>query len=227
MHALFRRLIPIVVALMLLTPVAAFARSETAAQLVELVFSDDDSSVKITETIESTARVSFTYDGQDYVMKVPVTIDIDETIPIADSVSATDAAARVGAFAIEVIGMVEGVSIEIGYYDFEAAEHHKLVVVDFSLTNLSDESRVFSYWLRNYENWTHGEGVIGLDDMGRSFRPERLIGCEEVNPGSTEKCTVVFEVGENVTIEQLEVYAIGKGVVPIPESEGDEEEEES
>ena len=49
MHSSYRRLIPFVVALLLLTPVAVFAQTETAAQLVELVFSDDESSVSIEE----------------------------------------------------------------------------------------------------------------------------------------------------------------------------------
>ena len=220
MYALFRRLIPIVVVLMLLTPVAVFARSETAARLVELVFSNDDSSVKITETIESTARVSFTHDGQDYVMKVPVTIEIDETIPIADSESATDAAARVGVFAIVVAGMAERDAIEIGYSTLEAGEDNKLVAVGFSLTNLSDESR-------DFDDLFSGEQVVGLDDMGRRFEAERIFGCEEVNPGSTVDCIVVFEVAENVTIMQIEVYAIDKRVVPIPEAEEEEDQEES
>ena len=223
MRTLIRRSLTLVVLLLLLTPVAMLAQSETARQIVELIFSEDDSSVKITETIESTARVSFTHDGQDYVMKVPVTIDIDETIPIADSVSATDAAARVGVFAIVVAGTSESNSMEIGYSTLQAGEENKLVAVDFNLTNLSDESMKFAFWYRRFGgDWPSGERVIGLDDMGRRFEPEGFFGCVEVNPGSTEKCTVVYEVGESVTIVQLEVYAIDRRVVPVPEVEEDE-----
>ena len=69
MHSLFRRLIPVAVVLLLLTPVAVFAQTETAAQLIDLVFSDDESSVQIEETIESVARVTFTHDGKNYVVK--------------------------------------------------------------------------------------------------------------------------------------------------------------
>ena len=226
MRTLIRRSLTLVVLLLLLTPVAILAQSETARQIVELIFSEDDSSVKITETIESTARVSFTHDGQDYVMKVPVTIDIDETVPIADSVSATDAAARVGVFVITVIETVEGNSMEIGYDTLQAGEENKLVAVDFNLKNLSDETMKFAFWFRRFPEQSHGERVFGLDDMGRHFEPEKIFGCAEVNPGSTEKCTVVFEVGENVTIVQLEVYSMDRGVVPIPEVEEEEEEQE-
>lgn len=217
MRTLIRRSLTIVALLLILTPVAIFAQSETARQLVELVFSEDDSSVSITETINSIARVTFTHDGQDYVMKVPVTIDIDETIPITDSVSATDAAARVGVFAITVTATVERDSIEIGYSTLEAGEDSKLVAVGFSLTNLSDEAREF-------DDLFSGEQVIGIDDMGRRFEAERTFGCGEVNPGSTVDCIVVFEVAESVTIVQLEVYATDKRVVPVPEVEEEEEE---
>ena len=226
MRTLIRRSLFLVAFLLILTPVAIFAQSETARQIVELVFSENDSSVKITETIESNARVSFTHDGQDYVMKVPVTIDIDESIPIADSVSATDAAARVGVFAIVVAGTSESNSMEIGSSTLGAGEGNKLVAVDFNLTNLSDKTMEFAYWFRRLHTDSHGERVFGLDDMGRRFEPELIFGCAEVNPGSTEKCIVVFEVGESVTIVQLEVYAIDKGVVPVPEVEEEEDEED-
>lgn len=146
-------------------------------------------------------------------MKVPVTIDIDGTIPITDSVSATDAAARVGEFAIVVTRMVERDAIEIGYCEHEAAEGHKLVAVSFSLTNLGEISRDFD------SGWSD---VFGLDELGRRFEAERTYGCSDINPGSTADCIVVFDVAENVTIVQLEVYATDKRVVPIPE---DEEEE--
>ena len=210
MRTLIRRSLFLVAFLLILTPVAIFAQSETARQIVELVFSENDSSVKITETIESNARVSFTHDGQDYVIKVPITIDIDESIPIADSVSATDAAARVGVFAFTVVETVEGNSIEIGNSTWEAREDNKLVAVGLSLTNLSDESRDFAPQIRPGYVGYDGELVIGLDDTGRRFEAKRIIGCVDVNPGSTVDCIVVFEVAENVTIVQLEVYAIDK-----------------
>ncbi len=225
MRTIVRRSLFLVAMLLILTPVAIFAQSETARQFVELVFSEDESSVSITETISSSARVSFTHDGQDYVMRVPVTIEIDETIPIADSVSATDSAARVGVFAFTVVETVEGNSMKIGYDTLQAGDENKLVAVDFNLTNLSDETMEFAHWFRTYGDHSHGERVFGLDDMGRRFEPEMIFGCAEVNPGSTEKCTVVFEVGESVTIVQLEVNAIDKGVVPVSAAEEKEDAE--
>ena len=225
MRTLTRRhiLIPIVIA-MLLIPAVAFAQSDAADRLVELIFSEDDSEVSITENIQSTARVTFTHDGQDYIMSVPVDIAIDETIPIADSVSATSTAARVGVYAIEVTAVEETTDeIEVGYRSVEPASD-KLIGVWFNLTNLSDATQEF-------DDIFDRETVFGIDDMGRRFEMAELLGCDEVNPGSTVECVAAFDVEEGVTITEIEVHAMDERVITLPEedeeSEEDDEEEET
>ena len=221
MRTLIRRSLTLVALLLILTPVVIFAQSETARQLVELVFSEDDSSVSITETINSTARVTFTHDGQDYVIKVPVTIDIDETILIADSVSSTDAAARVGVFAIEILSVTEPEEVERGYTTVEpSSDDHKLIAVEFRLTNVDDEPRQLLW---------HGS-ISGIDDLGRLFEDAELLGedsssCEEVNPGESTECVVVFDVSTDVSIVSLEVRIEDKRVLPLPNIEEEEAEE--
>ena len=223
MRTLARRriLIPIVI-VMLLIPAVAFAQSDAADRLVELIFSEDDSEVSITENIQSTARVTFTHDGQDYILSVPVDIAIDETIPIADSVSATSTAARVGVYAIEVTAVEETTDeIEVGYRSVEPASD-KLIVVRFNLTNLSDAAQEFG-------DIFDRETVFGIDDMGRHFEMAKLLGCDEVNPGSTVECVAAFDVEEGVTITDIEVRAMDERVITLPddgeESEEDDEEE--
>ncbi|MCY3784669.1 MAG: hypothetical protein OXG79_12925 [Chloroflexi bacterium] len=211
---------------MLLIPAAAFAQSDAADRLVELIFSEDDSEVSITENIQSTARVTFTHDGQDYIMSVPVDIAIDETIPIADSVSATSAAARVGVYAIEVTAVEETTEeIEVGYSSVEpSSDDNKLVGVSFNLTNLSDSAQEFSDIFDN-------EKVFGIDDLGRRFEMAKLLGCDEVNPGGMVECIAAFDVEESVTITEIEVHAMDERVITLPgedeESDEDDEEEES
>ena len=219
MRTLARRriIIPIVI-VMLLIPAVAFAQSDAADRLVELIFSEDDSEVSITENIQSTARVTFTHDGQDYIMNVPVDIAIDETIPIADSVSATSTAARVGVYAIEVTAVEETTDeIEVGYRSVEPVSD-KLVGVWFNLTNLSDAAQEFG-------DIFDRETVFGIDDMGRHFEMAKLLGCDEVNPGSTVECVAAFDVEEGVTITDIEVRAMDERVITLPE-EGEESEED-
>ncbi len=222
MRTLVRRRLLIPVAMLLvLIPAVAFAQSDAAGRLVELIISEDESSVSITENIQSTARVTFTHDGQDYVMSVPVAIAIDETIPIADSVSATSAAARVGIYAIEVTAVDETtVQIEVGYSSVEpSSDENKLIGVWFNLTNLSDSAQEFDRIFRDEE-------VFGIDDLGRRFEMARLLGCDEVNPGGTVGCIAAFDVEKSVTISQIEVHAIDERVITLPDADDEADENE-
>lgn len=224
MRTLARRriLIPLAI-LLLLIPAAAFAQSDAADRLVELIFSEDDSEVSITENIQSTARVTFTHDGQDYIMSVPVDIAIDETIPIADSVSATSNAARVGVYAIEVTAVDETTeAIEVDFRSVQpSSDENKVVAVRFSLTNLSDTAQEFDSIFR-------GEAVVGIDEMGRRFETAKLLGCDEVNPGSAVACVAAFDVEKSVTITKIEVHALDERVIALPgeDEESDEDEED-
>ncbi|MDE2815195.1 MAG: hypothetical protein OXM03_06465 [Chloroflexota bacterium] len=221
MRTLFRRSLVLVVLLLLLTPVAILAQSETARQIVELIFSEDESSVHLEETISSVARVAFSHDGKNYVVKAPVTINVDTTIPLADSVSATSSASRVGVFVVEILRVTEPEEVERGYTTVEpSGDDHKLVAVEFRLTNLDDEPRQLLW----------DGSITGIDDMGRSFEDAELLGedsssCEEVNPGESTECVVVFDVSSDVTFVGLEVRMEDKRVLPVPAVEDIEEEE--
>ena len=206
---------------LLLTPVALFAQSETARQIVELVFSDDKSSITLDDSVTSTAVVTFTHDGKDYQMKVPVTIEIDETIALQDSMSTTESAARVGVYVIEVAALAETTEkVEIGYSDFEpSSDEHKLAFVAFTLTNLSDSSKDFSAIFS-------GQTLFGIDDGGRRFENERILGCGEVNPGDKVKCIAVFNLISDVTLTKLEIHALDENTVALPEAQEYEEEED-
>ena len=210
MRTLIRRSLPLIVVLLLLTPVAVFAQSGAAARLVELVFSEDESSVHIEDTIQSVARVTFTHDGKTYVMKAPVTIELDSTIPLADSMSTTDTATRVGVFAVEILSLSE-----------PSEEGNKLVSLSFKLTNLDDEPQRLPY----------SDAVIGIDDLGRKFEVAKVLGsdgssCDEINPGESTECLAVFDVDADVDIVNIEFHVLDDRVLPVPAVEDSEEDEE-
>lgn len=222
MRTLIRRSLPLIVVLLLLTPVAVFAQSGAAARLVELVFSEDESSVHIEDTIQSVARVTFTHDGQTYVMKAPVTIEVDSTFPLTESILTTDIAARVGVFAVEILSVSEPEELEIGYTTIEPSEDgNKLVSVSFRLTNLDDEPQRLS----------SSKSVFGVDDLGRKFDTLRVLGsdgssCHEINPGESTECLAVFDVDPDVDIVNVEFHARDERVLPVPAVEDSEEDEE-
>ena len=212
MRNLIRRSFVLVILLLLLTPVAIFAQSETARQFVELIFSDDKSEVSISETIQSTARVTFTHDGKDYQMHVPVTIAIDDTVPLVESTSITDSISRVGVYDVEILRVSERTSeVTISYSTYAPTdEEHKLVFVVFDLTNLSTTSKDFG-------RYSSVELVVGLDETGRRFEMERLFECDEVNPSSTVRCVAMFNVRNTVTLTKVEIIALDENTLALPE----------
>ncbi len=212
MTSILRRSLIILAVLLLVTPAALFAQSETASEIIDLIFSDDESKITISETIETNARVAFTHDGQDYVIRVPVTIAVDETLPLLDNVSSTTSAARVGVFAIEVTGIDETEDeITVGYFDYAPSEGNKLVGVFFTLTNISQSPHRFA-------QWSSDGVVVGIDDLGQRYDTAELLGCEEVNPGSKVECLALFDVKLDVTLSSMDIQAIDQLTVTLEEA---------
>ncbi len=210
-----RRSIVVVVLLLLLTPVALFAQSETARQVVELIFSDNESSITLEDSVTSTALVTFTHDGKDYQMKVPVTIDISETIPLADSMTVTESTARVGVYGIEVVRVLETTDeLKFGYFDTykPSSDEHKLLLVIFALTNLSDTAK-------DFDSWFSDDTLLGIDDLGRQFENEKIVGCDEAHPGERIQCIAIFDVMKDITLAKIEVHALAERTVDVPEAQ--------
>lgn len=221
MRTVFRRSIASALVLLLLTPIVILAQSEKARQFIDLVFSDGGSAVHLKDTVQSTARVSFTHDGKSYTVKAPVTIDVDTKIPLAESVSAVDTASKIGAYAITIIKVSESEELD----DLEpSSESNKIIAVEFQVTNLADETRLifdrdWSFLAEKFER------IVAIDDLGRRFESLGILECEEteLNPGTTRDCTVAFDVNESVTLTSLEFYLMDKGAVTLPEVEEEEE----
>ena len=187
--------------------------------MVDLIFSDDESSITLEETVTSTALVTFTHDGKDYQMMVPVTIDIDETIPLTDSSSVTPSASRVGSFAVEVVGQIErSDEITISYSTYAPTDdNHKLVFVGVDVTNLSSRTRDFA-------SWRSAGRVVGVDAVGRSYEVEWLFDCDDINPGSTSRCVALFDIRQDITLTKIAFQVLDEGTFTLPEPTENEEE---
>ena len=197
---------------LLLVPAAVLAQDDIA-QIIELVFTDGGSKVAITDTFESVASVTVEVDGMQYLMKVPVTIDIDAMVPVTSSLMATKTSATVGPFALDVIALTESEDeVEVmvpGYMgeteeEFEpSVEGNKVVVVEFNMTNIGDE-----------EESLYSSSIQGIDDTGRLF-DETDFECETVNPGETGRCVIVFDVNTGVDIAGLDLEVQAHRTIPI------------
>lgn len=205
-----KSIIVAVLSLFFLIPAVVFAQDK----IIELVFSADGSQVSITDTFTTTAAVSMEVNGTQYLMKIPITVDIDSTLPLTSSMVTVENTTRVGSFGVEIIGTEESTdTVEVvipnlfgdSKEDFEPSQDgNKIVVVRFNLTNLGvEEDSLSSY------------SVQGLDDMGRLFEDEEF-GCETVNPGEVGRCVAVFDVVQAVDIVALDIEVPDHRQIPIP-----------
>ncbi len=196
--------------LLLLVPAVALAQDT----IVELVFSAGGSQVSITDSFTSTAAVSVEVNGTRYLMKVPISVNIDSTLPLTSSLVTVENMARVGSMGIEITGIQEATEeIEVvlpGPFedreeDFEpSVDGNKIVVVNFNITNLGvEEDSLGSY------------AAQGVDDTGRLFDEEKL-ECEYVNPGETGRCVMIFDVDQAVDIVALDIELPDHRQIPIP-----------
>ncbi len=196
--------------LLLLVPAVALAQDT----IVELVFSAGGSQVNITDTFTTTAAVSVEVNGTQYLMKVPITVDIDSTLPLTSSLVTVENTARVGSMGIEITGIqeaTEGIEVVVpGRYEdreeeFEpSADGNKIVVVSFNITNLGVEEDTLSSY-----------SVQGVDDTGRLFDEEGL-ECDYVNPGETGRCVMILDVDQAVDIVALDIELPDHRQIPIP-----------
>ena len=96
--------------------------------------------------------------------------------------------------------------------------------MSFRLTNLDDEPHQFLF----------SDAVIGIDDLGRQFGAENVLGsdgsfCGQINPGESTECHAIFDVDADVALVSIEFHVQDERVLPLPDvedSEDDEEEEE-
>lgn len=207
-----RRTAILLAAALLLIPVVVLAQ-DTISEAVELIFTDGGAQVGITDTIQSVAAVTVEVDGRQYLLKVPVTIDIDTAVPLTSSLVSIPAAAQVGPLGVEILEAAEYTEeTEItlpGTWgetkDVAPAEGNKLIAIDFSITNMgTDEDSLSSY------------NTKGVDDTGRLFE-EKEFSCEEINPGGNGRCAIVFDVPSDVNIASLDIEVTDHRQIAIPQ----------
>ncbi|MGI6209357.1 MAG: hypothetical protein ACOYEW_14240 [Anaerolineae bacterium] len=206
-----RSVIVTVVAILLLVPAIALAQG-TSSEPVELSFTDGGAQVGITDTIASVAAVTVELNGQQYLLKVPVTIDIDTAVPLTSSLVTVPASARVGQLGIEILEVEEFTEeTEVAFPGFwggekdlaPSSEENKLVVIGFNIINAGVERRSLD-----------GYNTQGVDETGRLFE-ETGFSCEDANPGGTGRCVAVFDVPSDVNIVALDIEVTDHRQIPI------------
>lgn len=198
---------------LLLVPVSVMAQDK----IVELVFSADGSKFTVKDTVDSVANVTVELNGTQYVVSVPIKIDIDATVPLSQSLTSVEDGRRVGQYAINILSNEEsdkdidvlmptpfGKSEE---KEFEPTEGKKMAVVRFEVANVGDEPLTL---------YTHQ--VKGVDDSGRLFE-EKDMACLAANPGESTECVIVFEIEQASHIAALDVEVTDHQQLAVPGAE--------
>lgn len=205
--------IVVVSCILLLVPVAVMAQDK----ITELVFSADGSKFTVKDTVDSVANVTMELSGTQYVVSVPIKIDIDATVPLSQSLTSVEDGRRVGQYEINIISNGEsdkdvdvlmptpfGKSEE---KEFEPTEGKKIAVVRFEVANVGGEPLTL---------YTHQ--VKGVDDGGRLFE-EKDLACLEANPGESTECVIVFEIEQAGHIAALDIEVVDHQQLAVPSVE--------
>ncbi len=202
--------------LLLLIPLVAVAQGDVD-DIIELVFTNKGAQIGVKDTITSVANVSIQLEGKEYLLQVPITVDIDATLPLTSSLVTVDSLSRVGGMAFQITDIEETTDeIEVvlpsPYSDEEeefepSVDGNKIVVIKFTTTNVGDE-----------EDRLWSSSIKGVDATGRLFE-EMEVQCDDMNPGETGRCVIVFDIDEAVDIVALDVEIMDHRQLPIPPME--------
>ncbi len=187
--------IPLISLTMLL--LVLIAAASAIAQSSDTSDNDASAALSIVETITTNAQVEITLNGQTHIITVPVTLNIDATRNLADSLLTAPATDRVGDLIWKIGSIVEH-DAEYQLSRFETvtpSPGNKLVVITSHLTNL--DSQPFTYWLKTSNRYAY-------DDLGNLY-DEADYTCEDINPGETRTCVSVFDVPTTANILGVDV----------------------
>lgn len=201
-------------ALALVLPAVAIGQD----QLVKLIFSSDGSKFTVKDTISSVGSVTLELNGAQYLMNVPIQIEIDATIPLTSSLVTAENVRRVGQLAITIVKSEES-SEDIDVLmpnpysgneeekEFEPSDGKKIVAVHFEVTNVGKESESI-----------YSPNIKGIDDAGRTIESVES-ACGKMNPGETTNCVIVFDIDADTNISALDVEVSDHQELAVPKPE--------
>lgn len=200
-----KRIPLIILNILLLSLIAVVGAS---AQTSETALDESSASLSIVETIPVTANVEVNINGEIYMLAIPVMVNIDAQQDLADALLAAQA--------IDVVGDLQWKITAISEYEEEfelsqfsivqpSSPDNKLVVIESDLTNLDDEP--FTYYAILSDGFAY-------DELGNLFAPTDQ-ACNEINPGVTQSCVLVFDVPKTSNILGMDVKVTDHKRIPF------------
>lgn len=180
-------LVSLFVLMLLATSVAASAQSNV-------------STGRIQETRTITAEVEINLNGETFLIQVPAEVTIDHQFDLSQETAVASVTQRVGVLNWYIVTIEEHEEFYVHgpYREVEVSTpNNKLVVVKSEITNLDNEP---------FSTFDFDE-LLGVDETGKTYEySERF--CDDVNPGATDDCTLVFDVADNVSIVGLDLKVV-------------------
>lgn len=188
--------------------VPASAQDETP---VNLTF--DGGSITVNHEVETTAKVELTVGEQIYILNVPVTIQINDSMMLEAAKLSAPTSQIVGIFAVEPLGMeVIAGEYEKQFRTVTPGADEVVVVYRANVTNLHSET-IQTGFTSNLE-------VMAVDAVGNLYAEDTRL-CDDINPGATVECEFVFKVPATAELVDLEVKAVDYERFIFPMKEAD------
>lgn len=182
------------------------------AQTGSTPLDENSATLSLVETIPVTANVEVNLNGQVYKLAIPVTIDIDTQKDLADALLIAKQVDSVGDLQWKIVEIEEYTDeFELTRYNVvePSSRDNKLVVFESQLTNLGAEP---------FEYYRGVSDLYAYDELGNLFDSSER-SCDDINPGATLTCTVVFDVPENTNLLGLDLKVTDHKRIPFTEPE--------
>jgi hypothetical protein len=201
-----RFVLPLVALLALAWSFTVYANDETRP--AGILARDSDASLTVNETFSVLVDVEVQIDGETFVMAVPATLRVDSRRLLSEARLIADNHKRVGTLAWDIRTVEEHVG-EYALTRFTTitpvSPNNKLVVVQADVTNLGRTPLNTIFDLRD---------ELAYDELGNLYDSTRT-QCDDINPGATGLCTLVFEVPHAVTLSGLELAVVDRRRMPL------------
>ena len=178
--------------LALLATVSVFAQTGTTPRPI-----DNSASFAIVESIPVTASVQVNINGEIYHLAIPVTVNIDAEKDLADALLTAPATNVIGNVVWEIMAITEHTG-EYALSQFSTVRPstgNKIVAIESSITNLA--STPFTYAWETRDRYAY-------DSLGNLYETTDY-RCDDLNPGSTGTCLLIFDVPQTATLLGLEM----------------------
>ena len=192
--------LPLLVLLVFSTlSVCLVAVANVSAQTDQTSSLDENSaSISIVESLPVTASIDVNINGEIYKIAIPATVIIDAKKSLAEALLHVQNADQVGDLSWKITGITE-YEDAFDLSQFTTVEptspDNKLVVVTSELTNLGAEPFTFYIGVSD---------LYAYDNVGNLFDPSDY-ECDDINPGASLGCTIVFDVPKTVLILGLDM----------------------